>query len=143
MVFGLFSSKLSVGLEKRGREYFPGELVKGHLKLSTLKEVKARGVKVQIRCVEWMNPKKDGGKEEEGKEILLWEKEKTLGKAHKYSAGEWKFEFALPKNALPSIIPEPCKKDANEGAGLKWYIRGHMDIPNGIDMHAYKQFFVY
>jgi hypothetical protein len=143
MVFGLFSSELSVGLEKGNREYFPGENIKGHVKISTLKGVNARKVLVQLRCVEWMNPKKDGGTEKEGKEFVLWEKEKKLGGAHKYSTKEWKFEFALPKNALPSIIPEPCKKDANEGTGLKWYVHAHMDVPNGLDMHAYKQLFIY
>ena len=142
-MFGFLTSRVTVDLNKRGDEYFAGDSVEGKVKLSTLKGVNARSVKVRLCCVEWMNPKKNRGKGGEGKESVLWEKEKKLGGAHKYSAGDWKFEFKLPKDALPTITPEPYKKNTNEGAGLKWYLHAQMDIPTGIDMHAYKQLFLY
>lgn len=143
MVFGFFSSNVSVDLNKRGDEYFAGDSVKGSVKLSTFRGVNARNIKVRLCCVEWVNPKKNGGKNGEGKETVLWEKEKKLGGAHKYSAGKWKFEFKLPTDALPTITPEPYKKNINEGAGLKWYLHAQIDIPAGVDMHAYKQIFLY
>lgn len=143
MVLSFLTSKLSVHASKTNDDYYPGEVVKGYVRLNTLKGVDARNVKVSLCCVEWMNPKKNGDKDKEGKEAVIWEAEKKLGGKHKYSAGEWEFEFLLPKNALPTISPEPSRKHAHTGAGLKWYLHAQMDVPNSIDLHAFKQIFIY
>ena len=143
MVFSVLASKLCVHTDKKGDEYYPGDMIGGYAKLHTLRGVAARSVKVRLRCIEWLNPKKNTNKEGKGQELLLWEKEKKLGGNHKYHAGEWAFNFKLPKTALPTITPEPYQKHAHVGAGLKWHLHAQLDLPHSPDMHAYKQIFIY
>lgn len=144
MVFIPFlSSRLSVHVNKRDDDYKPGDRVEGYVRLHTISGVDARKLVVRLTCAEWVNPKKDSGKEGEAREVKLWKKEKVLGGPHKYRAGEWEFEFILPKDAMPTLNPEPFSRHPNEGAGLKWYLHAKMDVPNSIDLHGYKQLFIY
>jgi hypothetical protein len=143
MVLSFLSSRLSVEVSSKDGEYRAGDTLEGTVQLRTLKGVEAREVKVSLCCAEWVNNKENGGKEGEGKEIVLWEKERKLGGKHRYSSGDWKFEFKIPESAAPSITPEPYQKFPKEGAGLKWFLHAHMDVPASIDLHAYKQIFLY
>ncbi len=142
-MFSFFTSRLSVGVEKEGGEYFPGGTIKGHVKLSTLRGVSARSIKISLSCSEWVCPGKVDGEPGKNDESPVWAKEKKLGGRHVYHSGEWNFEFLLPKDALPTINPEPSRAHPTEGAGMKWYLHAKMDVPASIDLHAYKQIFVY
>ena len=109
--FSLFRSSISLNVDRGSEDYYPGDIIKGHVKLNSLRGIDARSVKIRLCCAEWMN---SNGKEGNGNEVVLWEKEKTLGGKHKYPSGEWKFEFKIPKTALPTITPEPYDKNAKE-----------------------------
>jgi hypothetical protein len=143
MAFPFLTSRLSVSTRKESGEYFPGDKVEGSVKLSSLREVRARSISVSLSCAEWVGPGKAGGKRREGEETSVWKKEKKLGGSHGYASGEWEFAFVIPKDAMPTITPEPSRPHPTEGAGLKWYLHAKMDIPASIDLHAYKQVFVY
>lgn len=143
MVLSFLTSRISIRLEKESGEYRPGDTVRGRVRMSTLRGVSARGISVSLFCVEWMCPGKVDGEKGEAKESNVWNKHKKLGGKHMYNSGEWGFEFVLPKDALPTINPEPSRSHPTEGAGMKWYLHAQMDVPASIDLHAHKQIFVY
>lgn len=142
MVFSFLTAKLSIELEGNRAEYKAGETVKGRVKLNTFGKVDARKFHVCLCCSEWMkhiDPRKEDG----GKEIALWKKDFRLGDKGVYKAGEWAFEFQVPKESVPTITPDRRNKYSTKGAGVKWALHAQMDLPSSLDLHAYKQVFVY
>ncbi len=142
MVFSFLSSKISIELEGNRAEYKPGEALKGKVKLHTFGKVDARKFHVVLCCAEWMSGHKSDN-EEEAKEVPLWKKDFVLGEKGTYRAGEWDFEFKVPPESIPTIACEPCNKFCQKGAGVKWFLHAQMDVPSSLDLHAYKQVFVY
>jgi hypothetical protein len=142
MVFSFLTSKISIALDENKTEFRPGELVTGKVKLHTCGKVNARKFHIVLSCVEWMNPNKSDN-EEEAKEVSLWKKNFELGEKGEYKAGEWVFGFQLPPQSIPTIACEPRNKFCQKGAGVKWFLHAQMDIPSSLDLHAFKQVFVY
>lgn len=164
----LLEPKGTLSIDLTQKSYSPGEMIKGTVKLSLDKPVKARRFSISLIGEEWVDVSCGAGKSRRSKkeEIEIHAEEIELSGEGMYDFARRNFQFRIPEDAPPTIWMEPqnpiMKTEKSKEwivdyslfnitvsygipdgrAGFRWVVKATLDIPWGRDKNATEEIFV-
>lgn len=164
----LLEPKGTLSIDLTQKSYNPGEMIKGTVRLTLDKPIKARRFSISFIGEEWIDISCGAGKSRRSKkeEIEIHNEEMELSGEGMYDFARRNFQFRIPEDAPPTIWMEPqdpiLKTDNSKkwridtslfsssisygipggGAGFRWVVKAKLDVPWGRDKNAREEIFV-
>ena len=133
----IIEPKGTLDIDISKKDFIPGEIVKGTIKLVLEKPVKARRFLISLVCEEWVDVSCGGGKSRRVKkeEVNIHNDVIELSGEGSYNFVQKNFQFKIPEDAAPTI--------KGDEVGLRWLVHAKLDIPMGRDKNERVELFVF